>query len=154
MRVETQFSVFLVNKPGVLAQVTELFGKARINIVAMTLMDSSEHGVLRFVCDNTESARELLKRTSDHWTEAEVLVMELPNEPGALARVAGELAAAHVNITYAYTSGGAPGGRTTCVFRVADLKKSQKVLERYRGGEKGPSTRKRKTVRPSPSRKA
>ena len=54
MRVDTQFSVFLVNKPGVLAQVTEAIAKAKVNIVALTMMDSSEHGVLRLVADDAE----------------------------------------------------------------------------------------------------
>ena len=39
MQIQTQFSIFLVNKPGVLAAVTGAMAKARINIVALTLMD-------------------------------------------------------------------------------------------------------------------
>ena len=41
-RTETQFSVFLVNKPGVLAQVTGALAKAKVNVVAMTLVDSGK----------------------------------------------------------------------------------------------------------------
>ncbi|MHC4648269.1 MAG: ACT domain-containing protein, partial [Planctomycetota bacterium] len=49
MYVTTQFSVFMVNKPGVLAQVLGEFARAKINIIAMTMMDSVEHGVMRIV---------------------------------------------------------------------------------------------------------
>ncbi len=128
MHVATQFSVFLVNKPGVLGQVTGAIAKAKINIVALTLMDSSEHGVLRLVCDDPEKARKVLTKSHDHWTETEVLILHLNNEPGAVATVAGSLADDHINISYVYTSGGAPGGRTTCVFKVADMKKAMKRL--------------------------
>ncbi|MCK5271668.1 MAG: ACT domain-containing protein, partial [Sedimentisphaerales bacterium] len=44
MYVATQFSIFLINKPGILAQVLNALAKAKVNIVAMTMMDSVEHG--------------------------------------------------------------------------------------------------------------
>ncbi|NLF30612.1 MAG: ACT domain-containing protein [Planctomycetes bacterium] len=150
MRIDTQFSAFLVNRPGVLAQITRQLAKARLNIVAMTLVDSSEHGVLRFVCDNAEKARTVLGSSHDHWTETEVLVFSLPNQPGALATVAELLAEAHINISYGYTSGGAPGGKTTCVFKVADMKKAARLLSKTAAGESnGSNGSDRRKVRPS-----
>jgi len=149
MNVETQFSIFLVNKPGVLAAVTGALAKARVNLVALTLMDSMEHGVLRIVTSNAETTRELLGRTHDRWTETDVLLLELPNEPGAFARVAETLANEHINISYAYCTGGAHGGRTTAVFKVADLKKAQKVLHSTKAAPKN-SARK---IKPPPGRR-
>lgn len=151
MRTETQFSVFLVNKPGVLGQVTQAIAKGKVNIVALTMMDSSEHGVLRFVCDDPDKAREILRHQHDHWTETEVLAMHLTNEPGALAAVANALADEHINISYAYTSGGAPGGKTTCIFKVADPKKAMKVLSRFNGVERPAARRRPATIRRMPA---
>jgi len=146
MQVKTQFSIFLVNKPGVLAGVTGELTRARVNLIALTLMDSMEHGVLRIVCDKPNEAREVLGRTHDRWTETDVLVIELKNEPGAFASVAQRLADEHINISYAYVTAGARGGRTTAVFKVADMKKAQKVLEAH-----APKRRKTtRTVRKSP----
>jgi len=154
MHVATQFSIFLVNKPGVLAQVTRSIAKAKANIQAMTLVDSSEHGVLRFVNDNPVKTRQVLRKSHDYWTETDVLVIHLPNEPGMLASVAEELATGHINIAYAYTSGGGPGGRTTCVFKVADLAKSMRLLERYDGPDKAASRRRSAGIRPAPGKRA
>ena len=128
-RVATQFSVFLVNKPGVLAQVTRALAEEKLNIIAMTLVDSQEHGVLRFVAENEAVAREVVRKLNLPMTETEVLVLELSNRPGALAGVAGLLGESHVNINYAYVTSGAPGGRTTGVFKVADINKSIKLLK-------------------------
>ena len=128
MQEMTQFSIFLVNKPGVLAAVTNELTRARVNMIALTLMDSMEHGVLRVVCDKADVARDVLGRTHDRWTETDVLVLELKNEPGAFASVAQLLADKHINIAYAYATAGASHGRTTAVFKVADMKKAQKVL--------------------------
>jgi hypothetical protein len=42
MEIAVQFSVFMVNKPGVLAQVLGEFARAKINIIAMTVMENTE----------------------------------------------------------------------------------------------------------------
>ena len=128
MQDMTQFSIFLVNKPGVLAAVCSELTRARVNMLALTLMDSMEHGVLRIVCDDADTAREVLGRAHDRWTETDVLVLELRNEPGAFASIAQKLADHHINISYAYATAGTSHGRTTAVFKVADVKKAHKVL--------------------------
>jgi len=128
MQIQTQFSIYLINQPGVLAGVTEAMARAKVNITALALMDSGEHGTLRVVCEDADRTREVLGKTHDRWTECEVLVVELDNKPGAFAGVCTRLAAEHINITYTYSTGGAPGGRTTAVYRISDLKKAQKVL--------------------------
>lgn len=128
MKVVSQFSVFLVNKPGVLSQVTRQIAAARVNILAMTMTDSSEHGVLRLVTENPERLRSALAALNLPTTETDVLLIDLPNRPGALADVCSRLAEAHININYAYCTTGASGGRTKGVFKVADTKKAIKVL--------------------------
>ena len=125
-----QFSVFLVNKPGVLAQVTRALAQEKINVVAMTLVDSQEHGVLRMVVENEPEARRVLVNLNLPMTETEVVCLDLSNRPGALADVAALLGENHININYAYCTSGAPGGRTTGVFKVADLNKARHVLEK------------------------
>ena len=123
-----QFSVFLVNKPGVLAQVTSALATAKVNLVAVTLVDSQEHGVLRIVAEKPDQAREVLKKLNLPLTETDVLCVDLPNRPGALADVATVLGTNHININYAYVTSGAPGGRTTGVFKVADQAKAMRLL--------------------------
>ena len=138
MRIETQFSIFLVKNPGVLAQVTSALAKAKVNIIAMTLVDSSEHGVLRIVCtDEAGKVRRVLAKAHDQFTESEVLALDLSNKPGVFAAVADKLAAEHININYAYCTGGARGGKTTAIFKVADLNKALRVLKPARGARKG-----------------
>ena len=136
-----QFSIFLVNKPGVLAQVTGALAREKANIVAMTLVDSQEHGVLRVVVDDPAQARAVLANLNLPMTETEVLCLDLSNKPGALADVATRLGDAHININYAYCTSGAPGGRTTGIFKVGDLKRAEQVLKAAGGKHKEPSIR-------------
>lgn len=131
MYVASQFSVFMVNKPGVLAQVLTEFAKVRVNIVAITMMDSAEHGVMRVVFEEPVKAREVLTRLNMPYNETEVLCVNLANRAGELATVAEKLAKGHINISYAYCTAGARGGRTTGVLKVSDVKKAMKLLENH-----------------------
>jgi len=129
MYIATQFSIFMVNKPGVLAQVLGEFARAKINIIAMTMMDSVEHGVMRIVFTAPKKAKEVLAKINMPHNETEVLCVTLTNKSGALAAVAEKLAKSHINISYAYCTAGAKGGRTSCFLKVADVKKAMRVLQ-------------------------
>jgi hypothetical protein len=129
MYVTTQFSVFMVNKPGILAHILGELAKAKVNIIAMTVMDSVEHGVLRVVLDKPQVAEELLGKANLPVNKTEVLCVNLDNKSGALAVVAEKLATNHINISYAYCTAGAKGGRTTGILKVADVKKAMKILQ-------------------------
>ena len=145
MRLETQYSIFMVNKPGVLAQVLSEFAKNKINIVAMTMMDSAEHGVMRAVFTPHKKAEDILSKLNMPFSSAEVLCVNLANNSGALAEVAEKLAKNHINISYAYCTAGAKGGRTTGILKVADVKKAMKILGK--GVSTTAAARTKKTVR-------
>jgi len=129
MYVATQFSIFMVNKPGVLAQVLGEFARAKINVIAMTMMDSVEHGVMRVVFAAPMEAKEVLSKLNMPYNMTDVLCVNLDNKPGALASVAEKLAKSHINIDYAYCTAGAKGGRTTGVLKVPDVKKAMRILQ-------------------------
>ena len=129
MYIQTQFSIFMVNKPGVLAQVLGEFARAKINILAMTVMDSTEHGVMRLVAPDPEKVKSVLADLNMPHNETDVLCVTLSNKPGALAEVVEKLAKNHINISYAYVTAGAKGGKTTGVLKVADVKKAMRILK-------------------------
>jgi len=148
MYVAPQFSVFMVNKPGVLAQALTEFAKVRVNIVAITMMDSAEHGVMRVVFEEPDKARDLLTKLNMPFNETEVLCVNLDNRAGALATVAEKLAKGHINISYAYCTAGAKGGRTTGVLKVSDVKKAMKLLQNHnKQSREKPAMRRSKAAR-------
>ncbi len=136
MQIEREISVALVNEPGRLAQALSTLAKAKINIVAMTVTDSFYHGVLRLVLDDIVGARKALEPLNLPTRETEVARVELANHPGAFASLAERLAAAHVNIQYAYCTAGAPGGRTTGILRIDQMKKAVSVLGAAEGDKR------------------
>ena len=139
MYVAKQFSIFMVNKPGVLARVLGEFAEARINITAMTMVDSAEQGVMRVVFAEPEKAEQILKTLNMPYNETSVLCVTLTNKSGALATVAEKLSKNHINIAYAYCTAGAKGGRTTGILKVADVQKAMRILEEGPGKKKSKS---------------
>lgn len=127
-----QFSVFLNNKPGVLTQVFHELGKAKVNIITISMMDSTEHSVLRMIVSKTDAAREVFSHINVPVRESDVLAVTLPNRPGAVADLCDRLASSHINIGYMYCTGGARGGKTTVVLKVPDNKKAMRVLDGHR----------------------
>lgn len=136
MHIATQFSIFMVNKPGVLAQVLREFAQAKINIIAITMMDSVEHGVMRVVFGAPEKARKVLAKLNMPYNETGVLCVTLDNKSGAIALVAEKLARNHINISYAYCTAGAKGGKATGILKVANVAKAMKVLDQGNRKEK------------------
>lgn len=128
MDTTKQVSVFLENKPGRLANVLSALEREKVNVTGLTVMDSSENSVLRLVTSDQAKTVAVIKRLGTPYTEAEVLLVELKNQPGALARVCEQLAGEHINIDYCYVSAGGRNGKTLGVFKVSNLDKAMRVL--------------------------
>lgn len=124
-----QFSFFLVNKPGVLNKVFSELARAKINVTALSMMDSMDYGVLRMVVDDPNAAREVFQALNVQTKETDVLAVRLSNRPGAAADLCDHLVTKHVSIGYMYCTGGPRGGETLVLLRVPDIKKAIRILE-------------------------
>ncbi len=141
MKVVKEFSISLVNKPGVLAGVLKALSKAKVDGVAMTLSDSADLGVLRLVVVQIDVAEKVLKQLNVPMTHTDVLQIELTNKSGALADVVEKLAKAHINIAYAYCTSGGKGGKTTGIINVENIPKAMKVLSTEKTHKDGTALR-------------
>jgi hypothetical protein len=130
LSVETakQVSVSLENKPGRLAQVLTALAKEKVNITAMSVMDSHEHSVLRLVVSDVAKTVQVLNSLNARHAETDIVQVELKNQPGALAHVCELLAGEHVNIDYCYVSSGGRNGKVFGIFKVSNHDKAAKVL--------------------------
>ena len=145
MQTAKQLSVMLVNKPGRLAALLTALNKGKVSCRALSLMDSGERGTLRFVPDEFAAATEVLERINVRFDVTEVLLVEVPNQPGGFRKICQRLAAEHLNIDYAYSSfdsGGRAKGGVLAVVKVNDLAKAQRVLS-----ENGTTTRRKRPGR-------
>lgn len=128
MQTRKQVTIFLENRPGRLAQILSALANGKINIVALSVMDRHEHGVLRLVTEDEAATARALQTINSHFTESDVLAVELKNQPGALAHVCERLAEEHIAIDYAYCSSGGRNGKVFGIFKVSNLEKAQRIL--------------------------
>ena len=97
-----QLSVFLENKTGRINELAKTLGKAGINMMAFSMAETSDFGILRLIVSDVEKAVEVLRSNSFAVTVTEVVCISCPNEAGALSGVLEQLAKNDIFIEYMY----------------------------------------------------
>ena len=101
MATRTELCLRLPNSPGALNRVCQVLADAGVNLVALTVEAA---GTLRMVTDNPLRAAGALEEADYRADQRDVLFVEVPNGPGALADTARLLAGAGVNVEYVYAT--------------------------------------------------
>lgn len=126
-----QISVFLENRPGSLYAVLDKLRAWNVNLRALSLADTAEFGVLRFIVENPEKTVEQLKGAGFTATLTEVLAVGVDDRPGGLCQVVETLTQEGISIEYLYAFVSPHKDKAYVVFRVEDLEKARKTLEHH-----------------------
>ncbi len=132
-RICKQYSVFLENRVGALAELCKLISDRLINLLAICAIDTVEEAVLRIVAEDEAGALKALKSAGFRVVETNVLLVELDNVPGATGKMATLLAEAGINIDYIYASAHPEGKKAFLVLRTHQIDEALKTLG---GGKK------------------
>ena len=97
-----QITVFLENSEGRLSALCRTLADGNVNMSALTIADTTDYGVVRIICDNPQHALEVLSAADYRAVITQVSAIEVPNEPGGLARLLDVLADLDLNIEYGY----------------------------------------------------
>lgn len=124
----TQMSVFIENTKGRLYDLCNVLGKNKINIKALTLAESPEFGIVRFVVDKAENAVKTLKENGFIASIAEIVAVEVNDEPGGLASVLKVIADNDLNIEYMYGFVEKASDKALMVFKFEDVDKAIDIL--------------------------
>lgn len=128
MRVQ-QISIFLENKKGRLANVTEVLGKNGINIRALSIADTTDFGILRLIVNKPELAYQILKDEGFTVSSTDVIAVEVTDQPGGLSQILRYLEKAEINIEYLYAFVTQNSSAALIVFRVEQVDEAINVLE-------------------------
>lgn len=116
-----QLSLFLENRPGQLRAPCEALGKAGIDLLTMTLADTAQFGILRFIVADPERARKVLEAEGMIVSVTEVVPIQVDNRPGGLASVLGAIEAAGLGVEYMYDfAARATPEKAAVIFRFED----------------------------------
>lgn len=128
MRAE-QISVFLENKAGRLCEVTGILAEAHVNIRALALADTSDFGVLRLIVDDTEKAKDVLKKAGFTVGKTNVLAVEVPDRPGGLHEILDLLQSSNINVEYMYAFVQQTGNNAVMIFRFDNTDEALRVIQ-------------------------
>jgi hypothetical protein len=116
-----QFTVFLENRVGQLLEVVRRFEGSNVRIIAITISDSTECAIVRFVLSDPEQGREVLERAGLAIVESDLIGVELPDSPQPLLQVCTALLQAEVNITQVYPLLARPHGNPAVALMVDNI---------------------------------
>ena len=124
-----QYSIFLENRVGALADVCKIIAEKKINIHAICAIDTIEESILRIVPQNEAETLALLKEAGFRVIETDIILVELANEPGATGAMATLLSGAGINISYVYASSSQNCSKALLVLRVSQTDEALRVLK-------------------------
>jgi len=124
-----QISVFVENKKGRLARITDVLGKGGIDLIALSIADTTNFGIMRCIVNDPEKALKLLKENDITASTTEVIVAEVVDKPGGLAYVLGLLDKADISVEYLYSFVRTPNENALILFRVEEIDRAVKTLE-------------------------
>ncbi|MGN1266660.1 MAG: amino acid-binding protein [Dorea sp.] len=122
-----QLSVFLENKEGRLDKVLNTLAAGDVNIVALSLADSSDYGMLRMIVSDPEKGRMVLREEGIMAMLTDVVALRCPHATGSLSKAMHEIVTEGINIEYMYAF--ANGGDAAAVLKSDDPEKVVEVLE-------------------------
>jgi len=124
-----QISVFLENKIGRLAEITQILGNKEINIRALAIADTTEFGILRMIVDRPQKAYEALEGRGFTVSQTEVVVVEVEDKPGGLAQVMAILGKEGINVEYLYAFVAPKGRGALVVLKIEEKKATVDLLQ-------------------------
>ncbi len=122
------FSVFLDNKVGALLEVVKLLNHHNIVVLALSIQDSAESSICRFIVSDPDLVEELFEENDIPHSVSEVVVAELKEGALDLARVLAALLKAEVNVLFSYPLLSRPRGRAVLALHVDDTECASSVL--------------------------
>ncbi len=128
MEFVQEVTAYLENKPGRLAKICSALAQEKVDIQALSVMETDGRGVLRFVTSDIEATKSALTSLGAEYRFSEVLAVPLENRTGAIAKVLEHLAEEHINVDYAYVSATAPPGKSLGIFHTSNPKRAAQVL--------------------------
>ncbi len=126
MALETQFSVFVKNKVGMLSELCTAISEANINIRGLSTVVEAESAIVGLIVDDANKTKEVLRQNNLKFGESNVLTVQMDNKPGQISKVTKKLSEQHIDIVNAALT--AEGEHCLLVLMTTDNKKANEIL--------------------------
>ncbi|GHT39213.1 amino acid-binding protein [Bacteroidia bacterium] len=123
-----QISVFLENKYGKLSEVLALLGNEHIKIIAATVADTSEFGILRLIVSDSKKAYRVLSENNVSANLTDVLAIVTAPDAGSFAKTLAYFTKAGLSIEYMYCF--SFGEKSILILRTNNRESALEVIRR------------------------
>lgn len=127
MALETQFSVFVENRVGMLNELCAAISEANINIRGLSTVVEADWAIVGLIVDDEDKTKEVLHSQNLKFGETTVLTVRMDNKPGQIAKITEKLSEQHINIVHASLT--AEGEHCLLVLMTTDNKKANEILD-------------------------
>jgi hypothetical protein len=127
----SQISVYLENARGTLREMTKLLAENEIDIMALSIADTTNFGIVRLIIREAciDNALNCMKNAGFMVKKTNVICVGVPNKPGSLDNILAVIEEADVSIEYIYSFNYNVDGNALFVLRLVD---SEKVIELFK----------------------
>lgn len=122
-----QLSIFLENREGRLDEVLKTLGANDVNIVALSLADTADYGMLRMIVSDPDKGKAVLREAGITSMLTDVVALRVPHATGSLSKAMHALVAGNVNVEYMYAF--ANGKDASAVLKSDDPMKAVSLLK-------------------------
>jgi len=127
MALETQLSVYVKNRIGMLSELCSAISEANINIRGLSTVVEADSAIVGLIVDDVDKAKEVLQEQDLKFGETTVLTVQMDNTPGQIARITKQLSEQHIDIVNATLT--AEGKHCLLVLMTTDNKKANEILD-------------------------
>ena len=122
-----QLTVFIENRAGSLSEVLNVLKENDINILSLSLADTTEFGLLRLIVDNAALGKQKLTENGFSSLLSDVSIITIPHKAGALQELLKDIDEGGVNIEYMYGLS-IESEEAYVVLKASDGAKIEKIL--------------------------
>ena len=125
-----QISVFMENKKGRLSSLTRILADNGIDLVALSIADTADYGIMRAIVNDTPGAEKALRAAGFMVSTTRVLGVVVPDTPGGLSEVLEIFSRGDVSVEYLYSFVRHQGKNALIMFKVTPVEKAVELLEK------------------------
>lgn len=123
-----QVSIFLENRPGQLAKACRALAANGVNIVTLSLADTTDFGIVRMILDDHVKGLEVLSKSGFAVRETDVVMVSVADRPGGMAELMEKLDAVNADIEYSYAYALGNSEKAILIFKFKDNAKAEAAI--------------------------
>ena len=124
-----QLTVFIENRSGRLSEVLSVLKENNVNILSLSLADTTEFGLLRLIVDNAAKGKEKLSESGFSSLLSDVSIIEIPHKVGSLQELLKAIDNNGVNIEYMYGLS-IESDQAYVVLKASNIEKLEEILKK------------------------